>query len=109
MKTFKIIDHDSERTYSHSGENLDVTDGYHTMSELYEHRMALNAFLFKMMYKLDLQVREDEANEAPYIMKSKLHNDGTMFEGYFIVFVNTNVGQISYHYDLKYYKKDDSH
>ena len=111
MKTFKISDvfyphieqtAMNETTISGS-DQMDVSDGYHTMSELYEHRMALNAFLFKMMYKLDLQVREDEANEAPYIMKSKLHNDGTMFEGYFIVFVNTNVGQISYHYDLKYW------
>jgi hypothetical protein len=80
-----------------------VSDGYHTMHQLYQHRMALNAFLFKMMYKLDLQVRKEEANDNPLIMKSKLHHDGTMFDGYFVVVAFTNVGQISYHYKLKHW------
>lgn len=84
----------------------DVSDEYHTMHELYEHIMALNVMLFKMMYKLDEQVRgRILAQNKPLIMKSKLHHDGTMFEGYFIVLANTVVGQISYHYNLKYWDK----
>lgn len=82
-----------------------VGDEYHTMHELYQHRMALNIFLFKMMYRLDKQVRGPEADTNPYIVKSKLHHDGTMFEGYFIVIAYTNEGQISYHYKLKHWDK----
>ena len=76
-------------------DNFEVSDEYHTMHELYEHRMALNIALFhawKRHYEC---------------MKSKLHNDGTMFDGYFIVMAVTEIGQISYHYKLKYWDKFD--
>ena len=72
-----------------------VSDGYHTMHELYQHRMALNIALFHRLKK-------------DYVVcKSKLHNDGTMFQGYFVVWANTEVGQISYHYSLKHWDKFD--
>lgn len=83
----------------------EVSDGYHTMHELYEHRMALNVFLFKMMFKLDEQVRGEKAWSQPNIMRSMLHHDGTMFDGYFIVLANTIAGQISYHYKVKHWDK----
>lgn len=90
------------------GDDLEVRDEYHSMDELYDHRMALNIFLFKMMFRLDAQVRGSEATNKPYIMKSKLHGDGTMFEGgYFIVMATTNQGQISYHYKLEHWDKFD--
>lgn len=83
---------------TYEGEDIDVTDGYHTMHELYQHRMALNIALFNtLICGNDLDVKE--------VMKSKLHNDGTMFEGYFIVMAITEFGQISYHYDLKHWDK----
>jgi hypothetical protein len=87
----------------------DVQDEYHTISELYEHRMALNALLFKMMYKLDAQVRgEVLATHTPLVLKAKLHNDGTMFEGgYFVVYAHTVQGDISYHYKLEHWDKFD--
>lgn len=75
-----------------------VSDGFHTMEELYEHRLALTVALFNTsIYANDLDIKE--------IMKSKLHHDGTMFEGYFIVMAITDYGQISYHYDLKHWDK----
>lgn len=72
-----------------------VSDGFHTMHELYQHRMALNIALFNSwdLYQ-DIQV-----------MKSKLHHDGTMFDGYFVVMAITPAGQISYHYTLKHWDK----
>jgi len=65
-------------------------DEYHTMDELYEHRMALNAAL---------------VNTVPArCEKAKLHNDGTMFEdGYFIVVIKTPEGPVSYHYKMEYW------
>lgn len=73
----------------------EISDGYHTMHELYQHRMALNVALFHAWDILCYNV-----------MKSKLHHDGTMLEGYFIVAVEFGLlGQISYHYDLKHWDK----
>lgn len=69
----------------------DIFDGYHTMHELYQHRMALNVALFHAL-KRDY-----------YVYKSKLHHNGTMFDGYFIVMAQTLAGQISYHYLLKHW------
>lgn len=75
---------------------LEVSDGYHTMHELYEHRMALNVALFNFIHIYQ------NYPQGPRVLKSKLHDDGTMFEGYFIVAYNFHF-QISYHYDLKYW------
>ena len=69
-----------------------MSDGYHTFDELYRHRYALLAVLCKQLYLQD------------NCYKSKKHEDGTMYEGWFIVVVNlTCVGQISYHVPQKYW------
>lgn len=69
-----------------NGESVgELSDGYHTFNELYKHRCILTAALFR---------------QAPYTWKSKLHEDGTMFDGMFIVGVCTPEGHATYHYDL---------
>lgn len=79
------------------GDDLEVSDGYHTMHELYQHRMALTVALFHSWYI-------EYGHEPEWqIFKSKFHSDGTMFEGYFIVMAIVPSGQISYHYDLKHW------
>ena len=35
--------------------------------------------------------------------KSKLHSDGTMYDGMFIVGLNTQDGPVTYHFDMKYW------
>lgn len=67
----------------------DMSDGYHTFNELYHHR----AILFSVICK------HYRANA----WKSKLHHDGTMFDGMFIVGIDTPTGQATYHYDIKPY------
>lgn len=67
----------------------EVSDGYHTFGELYFHRM--------MLFSVICNTYKDNA------WKSKLHHDGTMFDGNFIVGVETKEGQYSYHYNLKYW------
>jgi hypothetical protein len=64
----------------------DVSDGYHTFKELYDHRAALTAALWSL---------------APpgQAWKSWLHHDGTMFEGMFIAGLDLPTGQVSYHYN----------
>lgn len=68
-----------------------VSDGYHTFGELYYHRMILFSIICK----------ENKDNS----WRSKLHADNTMYEGYFIVGIDTEKGQYSYHFDLKYWDK----
>jgi hypothetical protein len=65
----------------------DLSDGYHSYNELYKHRMVL----FSVICNQNQEVA----------WKSLLHHDGTMFDGYFIVGINTPQGQFTYHYQLK--------
>lgn len=66
-----------------------VSDGYHTFDELYHHR----AVLFAMIC--------NQNKEKAW--KSKLHNTGDMYDGMFIVGVETPYGQATYHYDIDPY------
>ncbi len=68
----------------------DVSDGYHTFGELYEHRIALYIALCVMID------RHCQAMVSP-VWVSKLHSDGMAFDGWFILGVTTDQGQISYH------------
>lgn len=67
----------------------DISDGYHTFGELYHHRMVLTKAL------------SDCYPDAAW--KSKLHHDGTMFDGHFIIGFSTPEGQYSYHYELEHW------
>ena len=66
-----------------------TSDGYHTFNELYDHR----AKLFSVIVR----------DHSELCWKSKLHHDGTMYDGMFIVGINTPHGQASYHYDIDPY------
>lgn len=67
-----------------------ITDGYHTMEELYDYRAAYNALLFN----------EWAATGKYNVVKSLLHNDGEPCFGgdYFVVYALTPHGQITNHY-----------
>ena len=69
-----------------------ITDGIHTMSELYFHRM----FLFSVLCKI-------ASEKGVPCFRSKLHEDGTMFDNFFIVGIDTLEGQYSYHYHIDYW------
>lgn len=72
----------------------DVTDGYHTFKELYDHRHLLYIALCKTM------TTHDELCAVP-VWRSKSHSDGTMFEGMFILGIGEEPGkQITYHLPL---------
>lgn len=67
-----------------------ISDGYHTFDELYYHRTALFASLISLL---------------PYhqTFKSKLHYDGTMYDGFFIAGILTNEGWATYHCENKWW------
>jgi hypothetical protein len=67
-----------------------ISDGYHTFGELYEHRIELYIALCKMIDKHCCEFTSP-------VWASKVHSDGTSFEGWFILGVTTDEGQISYH------------
>lgn len=60
-----------------------ISDGYHTFDELYRHRTILMLALMQAYPLL-----------AWY---SATHDDGTMYEGMFIVGMNLPSGRITYH------------
>lgn len=67
----------------------DLSDGYHTFNELYHHRAVLFSVICNML---------------PHrAWKSKLHHTGDMYDGMFIVGIETPEGQATYHYDIEPY------
>lgn len=67
----------------------ETSDGYHTFDELYDHR----AKLFSVIVR----------DHRELAWKSRLHHDGTMYDGMFIIGVETPEGQATYHYDVDPY------
>lgn len=63
-----------------------ISDGYHTFNELYNHRMMLFAVIL------------NNPNNNYLAWKSWKHADNTMYEDYFIVGITTEKGDYSYHY-----------
>lgn len=72
-----------------------LSDGSHSFDELYYHRMIL--------FSIICNQNKDTA------WKSLLHDDGTMFDDYFIVGISTPEGDFTYHYHIdcwEYFKID---
>jgi len=72
----------------------DVSDGYHTFGELYDHRRALTAVLAAA------------AADAGDSWRSKVHHpddDEPMFDGHFVVGIELPTGTIRYHYGLSHW------
>jgi hypothetical protein len=67
----------------------ETSDGYHTFNELYHHRAVLFSVIVSQYPEL--------------CWKSKRHHDGTMYDGMFIVGIETPTGQATYHYDIDPY------
>ena len=63
-----------------------LSDGYHTFNELYHHRAVLFSVICNLL--------PDKA------WKSKRHDTGDMYDGMFIVGIETTEGQATYHYDI---------
>lgn len=66
-----------------------TSDGYHTFNELYFHRCVLFSVICNQNREL--------------AWKSKQHDNGTMFDGMFIVGIETPLGQCTYHYDIEHW------
>lgn len=68
-----------------------ISDGYHTFDELYDHRIALWIALCRKM--VEFHHRADDL-----IWRTRLHSDGSQFEGWFLLGMGDKAGeQITYH------------
>lgn len=65
----------------------EISDGYHTFNELYEHRHALFSAL--------------AAADPERAWKSTKHQDGSMFDGWFIAGMSLPAGPITYHLPMR--------
>lgn len=83
-KWFDIFDKKPNKYVFKEYSKGDISDGSHTFNELYYHRMVL--------FSIICNTNKDVA------WKSWKHHDGTMYDDYFIVGINTPKGQYSYHY-----------
>lgn len=86
-----LIDFGDYITY----EAEEASDGYHTFDELYDFRRAFNAVLFN-----------EWASQNKYsVHKSERHSDGEQCfgGGWFIVVATLPTGDISNHYEMKYW------
>lgn len=113
MKSYYIKDADKFEQRFNSGkatkdvlcegfDSMTVSDGYHTMDELYDHRIQLYITLCKaavglLGVKFELNGGNLVCTE-PTIWRSKLHADGSAYDGWFILGIFSEPGkQISYH------------
>lgn len=89
LKIIKLADKDIHNMIiaSEVKEFGKISDGYHTFDELYEHRNMLYIVLTNLVSKNS--------------WKSKVHNDGTTFDGWFILGCVLNSKQVTYHLPLK--------
>ena len=73
----------------------ELSDGYHTMRELYDYRAAYNALLFN----------EWAASGKYGVVKSKRHADGEPCFGgsHFVVYALTPHGQVTNHCQFKWW------
>ena len=95
MLTEKQIKNDYAEERDH-GMGSHLKDDFHTMSELYFHRMVLFATICGLA-----------AKQGNKVWRSKLHADGTMFPDFFIIGVTTPLGDYSYHYQMKFWSYFD--
>lgn len=79
------------------GEHLEVSDGYHTFDELYEHRIRLFIELCRLLRK-DLDHRG--------VWASTQHADGSTFGDWFILGINKEKhAQITYHIPARFWQE----
>ena len=85
----KINDHIEDYKKETGNSADDISDGYHSFGDLYKHRTYLLALAMIHM---------------PYAWKSRVHEDGTMYDGMFVVGFPTPNGMVTYHCDNEYWE-----
>lgn len=78
-------------------DSMQVSDGYHTMDELYDHRISLFIVICRSIAVANKYALINGHEGIP-VWKSWEHADGSAFEGQFIMGIFTEAGkQVTYH------------
>jgi hypothetical protein len=95
-KTFKVVGND-------------VSDGYHTFDELYDHRITLFIALCRKVHQeQEAQTRATGWHQRRRVWRAKKHADGSMFDGWFVLGIDHHHGeQITYHLPLSRWEETD--
>ena len=83
-----------------------ISDGYHTIQELYDHRIILWLVLCKKLSELIATPMHDDTADIKqfFVWRSKNHSDGGAIDGWFLLGVGSKPGsQITYHLPMKYW------
>lgn len=110
IKNFSTFERDRDELTA-KGDLVEVSDGYHTMDELYEHRITLFIALCKQLKE---KIGADNINGvlkasiSKEVWRSKYHSDGSSYAGWFILGIGkANGQQISYHLPLSHWEETD--
>lgn len=70
---------------SMNGDTNNVSDGYHTFGELYDHRCILYISLLQAISTIN-SLREDVEEKHPFIWRTRTHSDGSpSYPGWFVL------------------------
>jgi hypothetical protein len=97
MSALSLIQEQINEAKEHNQNIGELSDGYHTFNELYEHRITLYIALCK-----NLAGRENIPMAGPFdsypVWRTKAHSDGSVWDGWFMLGINYHAGeQITYH------------
>lgn len=77
-----------------------ISDGYHTFGELYDHRIEL----YITLCRLSAEMEYLGYGVMPW--RSKAHSDGSVWDGWFIMGIHRQPGkQITYHLPMSYWDR----
>lgn len=94
-------------------DDMQVSDGYHTMDDLYKHRVALFIALARICRRQEEALGERENH--PWVWRSKNHSapdaDGKelpMFDGWYVLGIGNFEGQqMTYHLPIETWSETD--
>lgn len=76
----------------------DISDGYHTFGELYEHRFEL---YIALCMKITFGLNKSGGKETNRVWRSLFHSNGSGIAGWFLLGIDKEPGkQITYHLPL---------
>lgn len=84
-----------------------ITDGYHSFKELYDHRVKLFVALCNKLVLIDQHNWQGKDTPIKYrAWKSAIHEDGTMYPGWFIAGIGDEEGKtLTYHLPITEWNK----
>jgi hypothetical protein len=84
-----------------------VSDGYHTFDELYEHRIVNYITLLRKQAKINsLPGESNEGDLKPW--RTQTHSDGSVWDGWFLLGIGITTGkQITYHLPMSKWDECD--